>query len=36
MALEKPDVDHGSSLHKHIWVRLLKKTKKQNLAIVGQ
>ena len=30
MALKKPDVDHGSSLHKHVWVMLLKKTKLSN------
>ena len=30
MALKKPDVDHGNSVHKHVWVMLLKKTKLNN------
>ena len=29
----KPDVDHGNSVHKHVWVMLLKK---QNLTLIGQ
>ena len=32
MALKNPDLDYGSSLHKHmhVWVMLLKKTKLSN------